>query len=127
MRCGSMLPEERLGVAGDFDRLVQVLSNLLCNAAKYTDPEASSKCSSYATQVDAVVSVRDTGMGIAAADVAGIFDLFSQVPAHRAHANGGLGIGLSLVRQLAELHDGSVSSRPVAGAARAVHSPCGCR
>jgi CheY-like chemotaxis protein len=55
-----------------------------------------------------VVSVADTGIGIPAADLPGIFEMFSQVRSHRGHADGGLGIGLSLVRQLAEMHGGSV-------------------
>jgi signal transduction histidine kinase len=104
-----LLPEERLCVAGDFDRLVQVFSNLLCNAVKYTEPGGFIEMQVACDAGSAVVSVRDTGIGIAGADVAGIFDLFSQIPAHGVYANGGLGIGLALVRQLVELHDGSVS------------------
>jgi signal transduction histidine kinase len=103
-----VVPEERLGVCGDFDRLTQVFSNLLSNAAKYTGPGGSIELCATRDGNEAVVSVRDTGIGIPAADAAGIFELFSQIPAHRVHANGGLGIGLSLVRQLVELHDGSV-------------------
>jgi signal transduction histidine kinase len=103
-----MLAAERLGVSGDFDRLTQVFSNLLCNAVKYTRRGGRIEVQVTRDAGEAVVSVRDTGIGIPAAEAAGIFDLFAQIPAHQAHANGGLGIGLALVRQLVELHDGTV-------------------
>jgi signal transduction histidine kinase len=102
------LSGEPLAVLGNLDRLTQVFSNLLSNAAKYTEPGGLIEVQVANAAGEAVVSIRDTGIGIPAADAAGIFDLFSQIPAHRAHANGGLGIGLSLVRQLVELHGGSV-------------------
>jgi signal transduction histidine kinase len=57
-----------------------------------------------------VVSVADTGIGIPAADLQKVFEMFSQVRSHRGHADGGVGIGLSLVRQLVEMHGGSVQA-----------------
>ena len=99
---------EELTVAGDFDRLTQVFSNLLSNAAKYTDAGGTIKLRVAREGGEGVVSVADNGIGIPAADLPGIFDMFSQVRSHRGHAAGGLGIGLSLVRQLVELHGGSV-------------------
>lgn len=103
-----LMPGEPLAVAGDVDRLAQVFSNLLSNAVKYTGPGGLVEVSMARDAQQAVVSVRDTGIGIPAADAARIFDLFAQIPAHQVHATGGLGIGLALVRQLVELHGGSV-------------------
>jgi signal transduction histidine kinase/ActR/RegA family two-component response regulator len=100
--------DEELGVEGDFDRLTQVFSNLLSNAAKYTDPGGTIELRAAREGSEGVVSVADTGIGIPAADQPGVFEMFSQVRSHRGHADGGLGIGLSLVRQLVEMHGGSV-------------------
>jgi signal transduction histidine kinase len=102
------LSVEELSVDGDFDRLTQVFSNLLSNAAKYTDAGGTIQLQVAREGAEGVVSVADTGIGIAAADLPGIFKMFSQVHSHRGHADGGLGIGLSLVRQLVEMHGGSV-------------------
>ena len=97
-----------LTVEGDFDRLTQVFSNLLSNAAKYTDAGGTIELRITREGTEAVVSVTDTGIGIPAADLPRVFEMFSQVGSHREHADGGLGIGLSLVRQLVEMHGGSV-------------------
>ena len=102
------LSAEELSVEGDFDRLTQVFSNLLSNAAKYTDAGGTIKLRVAREGAEGVVSVADTGIGIPAADLPVIFKMFSQVHAHRGHADGGLGIGLSLVRQLVEMHGGTV-------------------
>jgi signal transduction histidine kinase len=101
---------EELAVEGDFDRLTQVVSNLLSNAAKYTDAGGTIQLRVTRQGADGVVSVADTGIGIPAADLSGVFEMFSQVHSHRRHADGGLGIGLSLVRQLVEMHGGSVQA-----------------
>jgi signal transduction histidine kinase len=98
---------QELSVDGDFDRLTQVFSNLLSNAAKYTDPGGIIGLRVAREGGEGVVSVADTGIGIPA-DLPGVFEMFSQVRSHRGHADGGLGIGLSLVRQLVEMHGGSV-------------------
>jgi signal transduction histidine kinase/CheY-like chemotaxis protein len=99
---------EELTVEGDFDRLTQVFSNLLSNAAKYMDAGGTIELRVTRQGEEGVVSVADTGIGIPAADLPGVFEMFSQVHSHRGHAEGGLGIGLSLVRQLVEMHGGSV-------------------
>lgn len=100
-------PQE-LTVEGDFDRLTQVVSNLLSNAAKYTNVGGTITLRVARQGEEGVISVADTGIGIPAAELSGVFEMFSQVRAHRGHADGGLGIGLSLVRQLVEMHGGSV-------------------
>ncbi len=94
---------------GDHDRLAQVFINLLTNAVKYTEPGGSVTISTRLEDGEAVVRVRDTGIGIPAQELSNVFDLFSQVRSHQAYAQGGLGIGLSLVRSIVSLHGGSVS------------------
>jgi CheY-like chemotaxis protein len=99
---------EELSVEGDFDRLTQVFSNLLSNAAKYTEPGGTIELRVAREGDEGVVSVADNGIGIPAAALPGIFEMFSQVRSHQGRADGGLGIGLSLVRQLVAMHRGSV-------------------
>ncbi len=101
---------EALSVTGDFERLTQVFSNLLSNATKYTERGGVIVVQTARQDGDAVISISDNGIGIPAADLQKIFELFSQVSAHRSRAEGGLGIGLSLVRTLVEMHRGSVSA-----------------
>jgi PAS domain S-box-containing protein len=101
---------EELLVEGDFDRLTQIFSNLLTDAAKYTERGGKIELR-VAHEADwAVVSVTDNGIGIPAADLPHVFELFSQVRLHQGHSEGGLGIGLSLVRKLVEMHQGTVSA-----------------
>ena len=104
-----------LHVDGDPTRLGQVISNLLTNAAKYTPPGGDIWV--QATQVDGQVrvSVRDSGIGIAPEMLPHIFELFVQERQAVARSEGGLGIGLTIVRSLAELHGGSVSVRSDGG------------
>jgi PAS domain S-box-containing protein len=99
-----------LPVQADATRIAQVIGNLLTNAAKYTPPGGT--LSLYVTQdgTDAVITVTDNGVGIPAASLESVFEMFSQVGSNRQHAQGGLGIGLSLVRQLIDLHGGTVSA-----------------
>ena len=99
-----------LPVQADATRIAQVVGNLLTNAAKYTPPGGA--ISLHVTQdgADAVITVTDNGVGIPAASLESVFEMFSQVGSNRQHAQGGLGIGLSLVRQLIGLHDGAVSA-----------------
>jgi PAS domain S-box-containing protein len=100
---------EELWVEGDFDRCTQIFSNLLTNAAKYTE-RGGKIVLRFARDGDcAVVSVSDTGIGIPSADLPHVFELFSQVRLHQGRAEGGLGIGLSIVRKLVEMHHGTVS------------------
>jgi CheY-like chemotaxis protein/two-component sensor histidine kinase len=100
---------EEVFVDGDFDRLSQVFSNLLSNAAKYTELGGHIRVSLEREQNSALVRVADTGVGIPPEDLQRVFDLFSQVRSHQGLAQGGLGIGLSLIRTLVEMHGGIVT------------------
>jgi PAS domain S-box-containing protein len=105
------LPPDPLAVTGDFTRLAQVVSNLLNNSAKYT-PEGGRVWVSAAREGDrAAIRVRDDGTGISADMLPTVFDLFTQVDRTIDRAQGGLGIGLTLVRRLVEMHGGSVEAR----------------
>ncbi|MBA2673805.1 ATP-binding protein [Ramlibacter sp.] len=98
-------------VNGDRVRLVQVFSNLLNNAAKYTDPGGRIEVDLTEAGAAARVSIRDNGAGIPPKMLDSIFDMFTQVPGSLDRAPGGLGIGLTLVRTLIGLHGGSVEAR----------------
>jgi PAS domain S-box-containing protein len=104
------LPERPIYVEVDPIRLEQVVVNLLTNAAKYTDPggRIGLICESEEDQV--VIRVWDTGIGIPSEMLDQIFDLFTQIDQSLARSRGGLGIGLTLVRSLVEMHGGSVSA-----------------
>ena len=104
------VPAEPMVVDGDADRLVQVLSNLLTNAAKYTRPEGHVKVALATEDGKAVVRVRDDGIGIPADLLPSIFDLFVQADRDPTRSEGGLGIGLSLVKRLVEMHGGTVAA-----------------
>lgn len=104
------LPDEPLPIDADRFRLTQVFSNLLHNAAKYTDPGGRLAISVEGEEETAVVRFTDDGVGIAADLLPRIFDLFAQAPVSLDRAQGGLGIGLTLVRALVELHGGSVAA-----------------
>jgi signal transduction histidine kinase len=101
---------EELWVKGDVDRLTQIFSNLLTNAAKYTERGGKIELRVGREAEWAVVGVTDNGIGIPSADLPHIFELFSQVRLHQGRSEGGLGIGLSLVRKLVEMHQGTVSA-----------------
>ncbi|HSA55695.1 MAG TPA: PAS domain S-box protein, partial [Gemmatimonadaceae bacterium] len=103
--------DERLIVQGDVVRLTQVVSNLLLNAAKFTPERGTISLSLARDGREAVLSVRDTGMGIRASDLPMIFDTFAQVSQSPDRALGGLGIGLTLVRRLVRMHGGTVVAR----------------
>jgi len=109
----SCLPEGPVVVRGDALRLEQVFNNLLDNASKYTDAGGSVTLTLDAHPEASLVrvSVRDTGVGISPEDLPNIFKLFSQVHVPLARSRGGLGIGLTLVRTLVELHGGRVEAR----------------
>jgi signal transduction histidine kinase len=104
------LPSEPIYVEADPARLVQVLANLLDNAAKYTETGGRLSLTAERGDHEIVVSVRDTGIGIAAEHLPRIFDMFSQVTPALERCQGGLGIGLSLVKGLIELHGGTVEA-----------------
>ena len=102
------LPSEPVTVDADALRLSQVLSNLLTNAAKYTDPGGHIELRALKQDGSLTLSVKDDGIGIAAGSRDGIFEMFSQVDDISGRSDGGLGIGLALVKGLTELHGGSV-------------------
>ncbi|MEO9137423.1 MAG: ATP-binding protein, partial [Casimicrobiaceae bacterium] len=105
------LPTETLQLKGDFARVAQILSNLVNNAAKYT-PKGGRISLSAAREGDEVVfRIRDSGVGIPPEFLASIFDPFTQVDRTLARSHGGLGIGLTLVRRLVEMQNGSVQVR----------------
>jgi len=99
-----------LPVQADATRIAQVVGNLLTNAAKYTPPGGALSLRVTQDGAHAVIAVTDNGVGIPAASLESVFEMFSQVGSNRQHAQGGLGIGLSLVRQLVDLHGGTVSA-----------------
>jgi PAS domain S-box-containing protein len=97
-------------IEGDRIRLAQVLSNLLNNAAKYTSRGGKISLTVRQQDADAVIEVSDTGIGIASDMLPHIFDLFIQADRSQIQSQNGLGIGLTLVRQLVEIHGGTVSA-----------------
>ncbi|CAH0198839.1 Sensor histidine kinase TmoS [Massilia sp. Bi118] len=104
------LPPEPLELEADVTRMVQVLSNLLNNAAKYTPAGGRIALSAWREDGHAVVSVADSGVGIPQDSIGSVFEMFTQVRGSLDRAQGGLGIGLSLVRRLVELHGGRVGA-----------------
>ena len=94
---------------GDATRLEQVVSNLLNNATKYTEPGGRIALALTREDRDAVLRVQDSGVGITPEMQQRIFDLFVQADQSLDRARGGLGIGLTLVRRLVEFHDGTIS------------------
>jgi len=105
------LPTEPVLLDADPIRLAQVFLNLLNNSAKYTKRGGHIWLAAERQGSDAVVSVRDNGVGIPADMLARVFDLFTQVGGSLERSQGGLGIGLTLVRRLVELHDGNIEAR----------------
>jgi signal transduction histidine kinase/DNA-binding response OmpR family regulator len=103
-------PPMPLWVEGDGVRLAQVVANLLNNAAKYTEEGGQISLGAGREGDEAVVRVRDTGMGIPAEMLGSVFEMFTQVDRSLDRSQGGLGIGLTLVRQLVEMHGGRVEA-----------------
>jgi PAS domain S-box-containing protein len=104
------IAEPGLRVVADTTRLAQVVSNLLNNAAKYTPDGGRIELAVRREGEQVAVSVTDSGIGIAADALPLVFEMFTQVGRHRERSQGGLGIGLALVRRLVELHGGSVTA-----------------
>jgi signal transduction histidine kinase len=102
------LPDERMVLQADGMRLAQVFSNLLNNAAKYTDAGGRIAIAARREGHAAVVTVSDNGVGIPADALPRVFEMFAQVDAGDSRAQTGLGIGLTIVRSLVEMHGGSV-------------------
>jgi signal transduction histidine kinase len=105
------LPPKPLYVAGDPVRLAQVVGNLLNNACKFTDRGGRIWLTVEEEGDQAVVRVRDTGIGLAADQLGGIFELFAQVDSSLERSRDGLGLGLTLVKKLVEMHNGTVEAR----------------
>jgi PAS domain S-box-containing protein len=120
------LPADLGDIRGDFDRIQQIVWNLLSNSVKFTEPGGTIEL--VGQRVGAVVrlTVRDTGKGIAAEHLSAIFERFHQLDSSTTRHHGGLGLGLAIVRYLAEAHGGSVvasSDGPGRGAAFTVTLP----
>jgi len=102
------VPEGPLFMNGDEHRLTQVVANLLTNAARYTEPGGTIEVRVHRQGNDAIVSVRDSGVGIAPELLPRIFELFWQGGRAQGRSEGGLGLGLAIVRNLVQMHGGSV-------------------
>jgi PAS domain S-box-containing protein len=105
------VPNEPMRVRGDDVRLVQIVGNLLSNAAKYSDYDRELTLSVEHEPHGFVLHVRDEGIGISPALLPHVFDLFTQADRSAARTEGGLGLGLALVKRLVELHGGTVEAR----------------
>jgi len=119
-------PDPAIMLDVDPTRLIQVLANLLNNAAKFTPRGGHIELSGVQDGADVVLSVRDNGVGISPALLERVFEMFTQVGRSHAHTGGGLGIGLTLVRRLVEMHRGQVEAQsggPNAGSEFLVRLP----
>ncbi|BBA32316.1 uncharacterized protein sS8_0348 [Methylocaldum marinum] len=105
------LPPHPIRLEVDAARLVQAICNLLSNAAKYTPEGGSIWLTVALDNKNAVISVRDTGEGIPSAFLPRLFDAFIQVDRTLDHAQGGLGLGLTIVQKIVELHGGHIEAR----------------
>ena len=122
------LPDTPLELHADASRLAQVFANLLNNAAKYSDAGSAIELHAAQDGDSVLVRVRDRGIGLAPEQLEGIFELFTQADTAIERARGGLGIGLTLVRTLVQLHGGEVGARsdgPSRGSEFHVRLPCG--
>ena len=120
------LPPQPIYLDADPTRLAQVVGNLLNNACKFTDKGGRIWLTVEREGEQAVIRVRDNGIGIAADQLARIFDMFTQVDTSLERSQAGLGIGLTLVKNLVEMHGGTVEAHS-AGSGRAASSWCACR
>ncbi len=107
----AVLPAEPLRFAADPLRIAQVLSNLLTNAAKYTDPGGTIRLRAEADDRNIEISVMDSGIGLSQDGLSRVFTMFSQVKSAQDRSEGGLGIGLALSKGVAELHGGTIEAR----------------
>ncbi|PLR28725.1 hybrid sensor histidine kinase/response regulator [Caulobacter zeae] len=103
------LPPGEIWLDADHTRLAQIVANLLNNAAKYTPPGGTITLSARPMEENVEIRIADTGVGVPREMQARIFEIFAQVEDHLTKAQGGLGIGLALVRQLVALHGGTIS------------------
>jgi len=105
------LPSAPIYLDADLTRLAQVFANLLNNSAKYTEPGGHISLIGEVAGAEVLIRVRDNGLGIPADALPRIFEMFSQVDRNMERAQGGLGIGLTLVRRLVEMHGGTIEAR----------------
>src|SRR4029078_4228491 len=105
------LPSEAVMIAADPLRLSQILSNVLTNAAKYTDPEGAIQLRVTANAEQVSIAISDTGIGMSPDVLARVFAMFSQAHSSRARSEVGLGTGLALAKGLVELHGGAIEAR----------------
>jgi CheY-like chemotaxis protein len=105
------IPSEPIVLEADTTRLAQVLSNLLNNAAKYTQQGGRIRLTAERQRRHVLIRVEDTGIGIPRDMLSSIFDMFTQVDGSLERSEGGLGIGLTLVQRLVEMHGGTVEAR----------------
>jgi signal transduction histidine kinase len=105
------VPTQPILLDGDLTRLAQVFLNLLINAAKFSEHGSRIDLTAERQGSDAVVSVKDNGIGIPTGSLGAIFEMFSQVDGTLSRSQGGLGIGLFLVKHLVELHGGHIEAR----------------
>jgi signal transduction histidine kinase/CheY-like chemotaxis protein len=105
------LPDEAIILLADVTRIAQVVSNLLNNAARYSDQGGRVRLSVRREGAEAVIRVTDTGIGIPPAMLGRVFDMFVQVDGAHERGRGGLGVGLALSRQLVEMHGGRITAR----------------
>lgn len=104
------IPSNPIRLNGDSARLVQVFTNLLNNAAKYTEPGGEVCLKVAVESVEAVVRIRDTGIGIPPEMLAAVFELFVQADRSIERSQGGLGVGLTLAKRLVEMHGGRMEA-----------------
>lgn len=104
------LPSQPIYLKGDPTRLAQLLSNLLSNAAKYTEPGGSINLSTAQIADQIEIRVQDTGVGMTPELITRIFDLFAQAERSLDRSQGGLGVGLTVARRLVELHGGTIEA-----------------
>lgn len=105
-----LLPDSLLAVDADRTRLAQVFVNILNNAIKFTDPGGRIEVGVLVEKGEVVVTIRDTGIGIASENLDKVFGMFSQVESALSRSRGGLGVGLSLTQRLVQMHGGSVKA-----------------
>ena len=105
-----VMPPADLPLTGDATRVEQIIVNLLTNAAKYTEAGGLIRLTVEKTGTQIIIKIRDTGVGIPPEKIAEMFELFSQGDRSLARSEGGLGIGLTLVKRLTEMHGGSVTA-----------------
>jgi PAS domain S-box-containing protein len=106
-----VLSPEPVFINGDITRLAQIFSNILSNAAKYTDAKGLITLTAICKDAQVDISVKDTGIGISRENLTTVFDMFNQVDTGSERSQGGVGIGLALVKGLVELHGGDIRVR----------------